>query len=66
MQAALRQAGLAMLGLNTRMGVNGPLEICYRNLLGSIENLGYQGFIGAEYKPRRTAAHEFGWLNALR
>jgi hydroxypyruvate isomerase len=26
MQAALRQAGLAMLGLNTRMGVNGPLD----------------------------------------
>jgi hydroxypyruvate isomerase len=41
-------------------------EICYRNLLQSIDDMGYRGFIGAEYRPRRTTDSGLAWLSTFR
>jgi hydroxypyruvate isomerase len=37
-------------------------EIAYPALLRAFDKMGYQGYIGAEYKPRRDTASGLGWL----
>jgi hydroxypyruvate isomerase len=41
-------------------------EIAYDRLLKAIEALGYDGFIGCEYRPRGTVEEGLGWLRRLR
>ena len=40
-------------------------ELDYRNILKLIDNLGYNGFIGAEYKPRGTTDEGLGWMKTI-
>ena len=40
----------------------GTGEINYRFLFEHLERIGYQGWIGCEYKPRTTTAAGLGWL----
>lgn len=40
-------------------------ELDYRFLLRLIDNLGYTGFVGAEYKPRGTTHEGLGWMKSL-
>ncbi|OUS05265.1 isomerase [Rhodobacterales bacterium 52_120_T64] len=40
-------------------------ELDYRNILKLIDNLGYKGFIGAEYKPRGSTDEGLGWVKAI-
>ena len=40
-------------------------EINYRYLFGIIEELGWQGWIGAEYKPRGDTLAGLGWMKTL-
>ena len=40
-------------------------ELDYRNILKSIDSLGYKGFIGAEYKPRGTTDEGLGWMKTI-
>ena len=40
-------------------------ELDYRNLLKLIDSLGYNGFIGAEYKPRGTTDAGLGWMQSI-
>ena len=41
-------------------------EIAYDRLIPMIESLGYDGHIGAEYKPRSDVEDGLGWLAAFR
>jgi hydroxypyruvate isomerase len=41
-------------------------EIAYDRLIPMIESLGYDGHIGAEYKPRGNVEDGLGWLAAFR
>jgi hydroxypyruvate isomerase len=40
-------------------------EINYRHLFGVIEELGWQGWIGAEYRPRGETVAGLGWMQTL-
>ena len=37
-------------------------EVSYERLVAFIDRLGYEGFIGAEYQPRRGTEEGLGWL----
>ena len=37
-------------------------ELHYPNLLKAIDDMGWEGYIGAEYKPAKTTAEGLGWL----
>lgn len=41
-------------------------EIAFDRLIPAIYEIGYQGFIGAEYKPRGTTDEGLGWLATMR
>ncbi len=40
-------------------------ELDYRNILKLIDDLGYKGFVGAEYKPRGTTNEGLGWMKTI-
>ncbi|WP_136248260.1 hydroxypyruvate isomerase [Halomonas borealis] len=44
----------------------GTGEINYPFLFGHLERLGYQGWIGCEYKPAGSTQEGLGWLDAVR
>ena len=46
-------------------GEPGTGEINYPWLFQHIDALGYDGFIGCEYKPRATTVEGLGWREAL-
>ncbi len=39
-------------------------ELHYPNLLAALDEMGWAGFVGAEYKPRTTTFDGLGWLKA--
>lgn len=41
-------------------------EVAYSAIFAAIDALGYQGWIGCEYKPRATTEAGLGWVNYLR
>ncbi len=41
-------------------------ELDYRFILQHLDALGYQGYVGAEYKPRGNTVQGLGWLQAYR
>lgn len=41
-------------------------EINYSNLLKSLDEMGWNGFIGAEYKPRNGTSQGLGWMDAYK
>ncbi|MEB8432936.1 TIM barrel protein [Cocleimonas sp. KMM 6892] len=38
-------------------------EVCYSRLLSWLYELGYTGYVGAEYRPRATTDEGLGWMN---
>ena len=40
-------------------------EISYERLIPAIDAMGYDGFIGAEYRPRTTTDDGLGWMTAF-
>ena len=40
----------------------GTGEINYHTIFKHIDSLGYDGFIGAEYKPLKTTEEGLGWI----
>lgn len=57
--------GHIQLADNPGRGEPGTGEINFRWLLRHIDALGWQGFIGCEYKPRATTLEGLGWIEAL-
>jgi hydroxypyruvate isomerase len=43
----------------------GTGEINYRFVLSELERLGYDGFVGCEYKPRTTTTAGLGWIKTM-
>ncbi len=41
-------------------------EIAYPWLLPAIDRMGYEGFIGAEYRARGAVEDGLGWMEAVR
>ncbi|MCB1740363.1 MAG: TIM barrel protein [Gammaproteobacteria bacterium] len=41
-------------------------ELCFERLLAVVDAMGYDGYIGAEYKPRASTDAGLGWLSAYR
>ncbi len=44
----------------------GTGELAYERILPALDELGYRGWVGLEYKPSRATAETFGWMDALR
>jgi hydroxypyruvate isomerase len=44
----------------------GTGELAYERILPVLDELGYAGWVGLEYKPSRPTSQTFGWLDALR
>ena len=40
-------------------------EVNYREIFRTLDNLGYQGWIGAEYRPRGRTEDGLGWISKL-
>jgi hydroxypyruvate isomerase len=40
-------------------------EVNYQEICRALDSLGYEGWIGAEYKPRRGTEEGLGWLSVL-
>ena len=40
-------------------------EVCYQRFLHTVDDMGWSGFIGAEYKPRTTTDEGLGWMRAF-
>jgi hydroxypyruvate isomerase len=47
---------------NPGRGEPGTGEINYRYLLGMLDEIGYTGWVGCEYKPRASTGQGLGWL----
>ena len=61
----LARIGHIQLADNPGRGEPGTGEINYRWLFQHIDNLGYDGWIGCEYKPRGSTADGLGWRRQL-
>jgi hydroxypyruvate isomerase len=44
----------------------GTGEINYANILPALDRLGYDGFVGCEYKPKTTTTAGLGWMRPYR
>ena len=61
----LARIGHIQLADNPGRGEPGSGEINYPWLFRHIDRLGYEGWIGCEYKPATTTQAGLGWVNAL-
>ncbi|BEP60536.1 hydroxypyruvate isomerase [Variovorax sp. V213] len=61
----LARIGHIQLADNPGRGEPGTGEINYPWLFRHIDSIGYDGWIGCEYKPRATTAEGLGWRQAL-
>ncbi len=43
----------------------GTGEIDFRSILRHLDELGYEGYVGLEYKPSGTSEASFGWIEAM-
>ena len=64
MQKHLPRIGHIQLADNPGRNEPGTGEINYPFLFAHLEQLGYNGWIGCEYKPATTTEAGLGWLNA--
>jgi len=62
----LSQIGHVQLADNPGRHEPGTGEINYPFLFGHLDCLGYQGWIGCEYKPAATTLEGLGWLDNAR
>jgi hydroxypyruvate isomerase len=62
MQRHLAQIAHVQLADNPGRNEPGTGEINYPFLFGFVDRLGYDGWIGCEYKPKTTTAEGLGWI----
>ena len=72
-------SGDVMMGLSANLPLIGHVQIAgvperkepdrgevdFRWLMGALDDLGYQGYVGAEYVPTGTTDAGLGWLQAF-
>lgn len=61
-KANLRLIGHIQLADNPGRGEPGTGEINYRYLLGMLDEIGYTGWVGCEYKPQAGTTQGLGWI----
>jgi hydroxypyruvate isomerase len=61
----LPSIGHMQLADNPGRGEPGTGEINYKWLLNKIDALGYDGWIGCEYKPRNGTVAGLGWVKEI-
>ncbi len=61
-KANLSLIGHVQLADNPGRGEPGTGEINYRYLFGCLDDIGYAGWIGCEYKPRAGTSAGLGWI----
>jgi len=61
----IARIGHIQLADNPGRGEPGTGEINYAWLFGHIDTIGYEGWIGCEYKPRATTAEGLNWRQTL-
>ena len=64
LQAQLPRINHVQLADNPGRNEPGTGEINYRFLFEHLERIGYQGWVGCEYKPLTTTEAGLGWLNS--
>ena len=64
LQKHLARIGHVQLADNPGRNEPGTGEINYRFLFEHLDRIGYQGWIGCEYKPATTTAAGLGWMKA--
>ncbi len=65
-QKYLPRIGHIQLADNPLRNEPGTGEINYTFLFGHLDRIGYDGWIGCEYKPKTTTDAGLGWFSALR
>ena len=65
-ESAFSRIGHIQLADNPGRHEPGTGEINYPFLFRRIDELGYEGWIGCEYKPRTTTTEGLGWLKSVR
>jgi hydroxypyruvate isomerase len=65
MQGNLAKIPHIQLADNPGRNEPGTGEINYPFLFGFLDSIGYQGWIGCEYKPKTTTGEGLGWFKAL-
>ena len=66
MQQNISQIAHVQLADNPARHEPGTGEINYPFVLNYLDELGYQGWVGCEYKPKTTTTEGLGWLNQYR
>ena len=65
-EAAAPRIAHIQIADNPGRGEPGTGEISCRFLLPFIDSLGYQGWVGCEYRPATTVEAGLGWMSAYR
>ena len=65
LQAHLPHIGHIQIAAAPSRGEPDEGEISYERLIPAIDAMGYDGFIGAEYRPRATTDEGLGWMTAF-
>ena len=66
LEQALPHVGHVQFAAGPDRGEPDSGEVNYPYLLAALDDMGWQGFVGAEYKPRGTTDEGLGWMNAYR
>ena len=66
MQQNIGQIAHVQLADNPGRHEPGTGEINYPFVLNYLDELGYQGWVGCEYKPKTTTTEGLGWLHQYR
>ena len=64
LEAAAPRIAHVQIADNPGRGEPGTGEINYGFLIPPIDRLGYDGWIGCEYRPAATTEAGLGWMNA--
>jgi hydroxypyruvate isomerase len=65
-EANLARIGHIQIADNPGRNEPGTGEINYPFLFGRLDKIGYDGWVGCEYRPRTTTVEGLGWMAALR
>jgi hydroxypyruvate isomerase len=65
-RAHIAQIGHVQIADSPGRNEPGTGELAYERILPVFDELGYDGWIGLEYKPSRPAPETFSWIEALR
>jgi len=66
LHAQIGRIGHVQIADSPQRNEPGTGELAYERILSALDALGYEGWVGLEYKPSRSTLESFSWLDALR